>query len=222
MADLFRIQYTVLVHWLIIRESNCIETFPFPIALHLTCRIETRYRQVHLLDGKERCNRQHLSWQLVSDRSWLRIIGIVTDGQQSIRLAMESLLPEVPNQYCQCNYLKDIAKPIVDLDRKLKTGIKKSLRGICDIERKVDKDVTLEAEIQSWNEYIVRSGEFVVFVDDALRQPDVLYRLQSVSYEVFHAEPQRWTKRLDETTKRRRYRRNTAKYLKEIENNIVC
>ncbi|WP_244163229.1 transposase [Paenibacillus pectinilyticus] len=53
------------------------------------------------------------------------IIGIVSDGQQSIRLAMESLLPEVPYQYCQYHYLKDVSKPIVDLDRKLKTGIKK-------------------------------------------------------------------------------------------------
>lgn len=75
------------------------------------------------------------------------IIGIVTDGQQSIRLAMESLLPEVPYQYCQYHYLKDIAKPIVDLDRKLKTGIKKSLRGIRAIERKLDKDNSEESEI---------------------------------------------------------------------------
>lgn len=43
------------------------------------------------------------------------IIGIVSDGQQSIRLAMEDLLPDVPYQYCQYHYLKDIAKPIVDL-----------------------------------------------------------------------------------------------------------
>lgn len=75
------------------------------------------------------------------------IIGIVSDGQQSIRLAMESLLPEVPYQYCQYHYLKDIAKPIVDLDRKLKTGIKKSLRGIRAIERKLDQDTSEEAEV---------------------------------------------------------------------------
>ncbi|NOU63785.1 transposase, partial [Paenibacillus sp. LMG 31461] len=75
------------------------------------------------------------------------IIGIVSDGQQSIRLAMESLLPEVPYQYCQYHYLKDVAKPIVDLDRKLKTGIKKSLRGIRAIERKLDQDVSEEAEV---------------------------------------------------------------------------
>ncbi|QJD81964.1 transposase [Cohnella herbarum] len=75
------------------------------------------------------------------------IIGIVTDGQQSIRLAMESLLPEVPYQYCQYHYLKDIAKPIVELDRKLKTGIKKSLRGIRAIERKLVKDNSEDSEI---------------------------------------------------------------------------
>jgi hypothetical protein len=32
------------------------------------------------------------------------IVGIVSDGQQSIRLAMETLLPEVPYQYCQYHY----------------------------------------------------------------------------------------------------------------------
>jgi hypothetical protein len=75
------------------------------------------------------------------------IIGIVTDGQQSIRMAMESLLPDVPYQYCQYHYLKDIAKPVVDLDRKLKTGIKKSLRGIREIEKRIENDTSAEAEV---------------------------------------------------------------------------
>ncbi|WP_204787437.1 hypothetical protein [Paenibacillus oryzisoli] len=72
--------------------------------------------------------------------------------------------------------------------------------------------------LRSWNEYIVRSGEFVVFVDDALRQKDLLGRLQSVSYEIYYDERQRWSLRLKETTKRRRFRRNPTKYLKEAEN----
>jgi len=75
------------------------------------------------------------------------IIGIVTDGQQSIRIAMESLLPDVPYQYCQYHYLKDIAKPVVELDRKLKTGIKKSLRGIRELEKKIENDKSAEAEV---------------------------------------------------------------------------
>lgn len=76
--------------------------------------------------------------------------------------------------------------------------------------------------LRSWNEYIVRSGEFVMFVDDALRQKIVLSRLQRVSYETFHAERKRWSFRLEETTKRRRFRRNPAKYLQEAENKFCA
>jgi len=75
------------------------------------------------------------------------IVGIISDGQQSIRLAMETLLPDVPYQYCQYHYLKDIAKPIVDVDRKLKTELKKSMRGIRDVERKIEQTDSVEATI---------------------------------------------------------------------------
>lgn len=74
------------------------------------------------------------------------ILGFVSDGQQSIRLAFEKLSPETPYQYCQFHYLKDIAKPAVDKDRKLKTNIKKKLRGIRDIEKKASETSTLEEE----------------------------------------------------------------------------
>lgn len=67
------------------------------------------------------------------------IVGIISDGQVSIRQAFESLLPDVPYQYCQYHYLKDIAKPIVDADRKLKMELKKSMRGLRDVERKIEQ-----------------------------------------------------------------------------------
>lgn len=75
------------------------------------------------------------------------VIGLVSDGQQSIRIAMEAMWPNAPYQYCQYHYLKDIAKPVVDVDRKLKTGIKKTLRGIREIEKQIEKESSDEAEI---------------------------------------------------------------------------
>ncbi len=75
------------------------------------------------------------------------ILGFVSDGQQSIRLAFEKLSPDTPYQYCQFHYLKDIAKPAVDKDRKLKVNVKKKLRGIRDIEKKASKASTLEEEM---------------------------------------------------------------------------
>lgn len=73
---------------------------------------------------------------------------------------------------------------------------------------------------RSWNEHILRCGEFVVLVDDALNQQNLVSRLQQVSYESFNQERQNWTKRLDETTKRRRFRRDPLAYLKQIENKL--
>jgi hypothetical protein len=35
--------------------------------------------------------------------------------------------------------LKDIAKPVVDADRKLKMELKKSMRGLRDVERKIEQ-----------------------------------------------------------------------------------
>ena len=71
--------------------------------------------------------------------------------------------------------------------------------------------------LRSWNEYMIRSGEFVVFDDDALRRKNLLKRLQSVSYKTFREECVRWSCRLEETTKRRRFRRDPQKYLQEAE-----
>lgn len=72
--------------------------------------------------------------------------------------------------------------------------------------------------LRSWNEYILRSGELVVFVDDALRQEDVIGRIQAVDYDIFKRERLRWTSRLSEATKRRRFRTNPELYLQKTEN----
>ena len=71
--------------------------------------------------------------------------------------------------------------------------------------------------LRSWNEYILRRGEMVVFVDDARRQSDVLSRLQAVDYLAYRDECFRWSSRLSEATKRRRFRTNPELYLQWIE-----
>jgi hypothetical protein len=87
------------------------------------------------------------------------IVGIVSDGQVSIRQAFESLLPDVPYQYCQYHYLKDIAKPVVDADRKLKMELKKSMRGLRDVERKIEQAENQAAA--SVEENVKRNGSSV-------------------------------------------------------------
>nr|WP_243767826.1 transposase [Paenibacillus agricola] len=150
----------------------------------------------------------------------------IDQTSESVQLHMKSLI-----QWLEQTYVEAQDQPMVSNFKSYTKGFWKGLftcydhpyvpRTNNDHERFFRQTKTRHRRmtgLRSWNEYIVRSGEFVVFVDDALRQTDVMNRLRSVSYEVFHAERLQWSKRLQETTKRRRFRRNPTKYLKDIEN----
>lgn len=67
------------------------------------------------------------------------VLGIVSDGQKSIRLAVMDLFPDVPYQLCHYHYLDDISTGLEDRDRALKTKLKKGIRDIRTVERRVEK-----------------------------------------------------------------------------------
>jgi hypothetical protein len=66
------------------------------------------------------------------------IVGVVSDGQDSIRKAVKKALDGVPHQLCQFHYLREAAKPIYETDRHAKVQLKKKVRGIRPIERTVE------------------------------------------------------------------------------------
>jgi hypothetical protein len=74
------------------------------------------------------------------------VAGVVSDGQHSIRKAVAKALPGVPYQLCQFHYLREAAKPIYEADRHAKVGLKKKVRGVRQIERKVEGRTDPEAE----------------------------------------------------------------------------
>jgi hypothetical protein len=67
------------------------------------------------------------------------ILGVVSDGQDTIRKAVTNLLPDIPYQLCHYHYLDNVGKELEDKDRKLKTKLKKSLRGIRTVEKQVEE-----------------------------------------------------------------------------------
>ena len=75
------------------------------------------------------------------------IEGVVSDGQRSIRRAVERALPGVPHQLCQFHYLREAALPVYEADRHAKKVLKKHVRGIRVIERKVEPRGDAEAEV---------------------------------------------------------------------------
>jgi hypothetical protein len=66
------------------------------------------------------------------------IVGVVSDGQDSIRKAVQKALDGVPHQLCHFHYLREAAKPIYEADRHAKKELKKRVRGVRPIERKVE------------------------------------------------------------------------------------
>jgi hypothetical protein len=73
--------------------------------------------------------------------------GVVSDGQRSIRRAVERALPGVPHQLCHYHYLREAALPVYEADRHAKKVLKKHVRGIRVIERKVESRDDEEATL---------------------------------------------------------------------------
>ncbi len=66
------------------------------------------------------------------------IRGVISDGQTSIRNAVQTALPGVPHQLCQFHYLREAAKPVFEADRHAKVLLKKAVRGVRPIERALE------------------------------------------------------------------------------------
>ena len=66
------------------------------------------------------------------------IVGVVSDGQHSIRNTVASVLPGVPHQLCHFHYLREAARPLYEADRHAKKLLKRRVRGVRKIERAVE------------------------------------------------------------------------------------
>jgi len=75
------------------------------------------------------------------------VVGVVSDGQHSIRLAVGKVWPDVPHQLCHFHYLREAALPIFEADRHATKELKKMVRGVRPIERKVEGRSDAEAQI---------------------------------------------------------------------------
>lgn len=71
----------------------------------------------------------------------LPILGVISDAQESIRLAVAQALPGVPHGFCHFHVLREAAKPIFEADRHMKKEIKKEVRDLRSVERAMEKEL---------------------------------------------------------------------------------
>lgn len=86
------------------------------------------------------------------------VVGVISDGQHSIRNAVTAALPGVPHQLCHFHYLREAARPVFEADRHAKTALKKRVRGVRPIERALDGRTDAAAEIARGYCLAVRSA----------------------------------------------------------------
>jgi hypothetical protein len=65
------------------------------------------------------------------------VLGVISDAQESVRLAVASVFPGVPHQLCQYHALREAAEPLWEADRHLLVQAKKELRGLREVEERV-------------------------------------------------------------------------------------
>ena len=65
------------------------------------------------------------------------VLGVISDAQESVRLAVAAVFPDVPHQLCQDHALRAAAEPLWEADRHLLVQAKKELRGLRDVEERV-------------------------------------------------------------------------------------
>jgi hypothetical protein len=124
------------------------------------------------------------------------IVGVVSDGQTSIRNAVALALDGVPHQLCQFHYLREAATPVYEADRHAKVQLKKKVRGIRPIERKVEGRQGAEAEVVRGYCAAVRSA----LTDDG-RPPleasglKVQKRLESIAASLDRVQSKRGSRR---------------------------
>jgi Transposase, Mutator family len=66
------------------------------------------------------------------------IVAVISDGQPSMRKAVQKAFPTVPHQLCHFHYLREAAKPIYEADRHAKKELKKHVRGVRPMERQLE------------------------------------------------------------------------------------
>ena len=64
------------------------------------------------------------------------VLGVVSDAQESVRLAVAEVFPGVPHQLCQYHALREATEPLWEADRHLLVQVKQELRALRDVEER--------------------------------------------------------------------------------------
>jgi hypothetical protein len=88
---------------------------------------------------------QEVQRVIVLARQWAerlaKPVGVwMSDKQDAFVQAIGTEFPNTPHRYCQNHFLRDVAKPVLELDSQTKVKMRRKVRGLRTIERRVLED----------------------------------------------------------------------------------
>ena len=64
----------------------------------------------------------------------------MSDKQEAFVQAIATEFPAIPHHYCQNHFLRDVAKPVLEMDSQAKVKMRRRVRGLRALERRVLED----------------------------------------------------------------------------------
>ena len=79
---------------------------------------------------------------IVLARQWAErlakpVRGWMSDKQDAFVTAIAAEFPGIPHRYCHNHFLRDVAKPVLEMDSRAKVKMRRKVRGLRAIERRV-------------------------------------------------------------------------------------
>jgi hypothetical protein len=83
---------------------------------------------------------------IVQAKDWAERLGCrmrlwMSDKQEAFVKTIASVCPGVPHRYCSNHFLRDLAKPVLEMDSHAKVQMRGKIRGLRGIERAVLKEI---------------------------------------------------------------------------------
>src|SRR5207249_2443886 len=85
-------------------------------------------------DEVQRLLEQAKEW---GERLGKPVAGWVSDKQDAFVTGIAAVFPGVPHRYCHNHFLRDLAKPTLELDSHAKVQMRSKVRGLRELERQV-------------------------------------------------------------------------------------
>jgi len=71
-----------------------------------------------------------VTWLTPYQEMGFPVLGTLSDGEESIGLALKTCWPDAPHQRCQCHFLGNVAQAVLPQDDELRQNMKKDLGGL--------------------------------------------------------------------------------------------